>query len=121
MRRFLVTLVCLGALCSQALACDDWTHTDSWLLAGAETLLAVDWAQSKVFLHRPNVHETNPLLGRHPGDARLATYMATVMIAVPIAACWLPPIPRKLLLGGVIDLEIVVTTRNYWLFGTWGF
>lgn len=65
----IITLA-LALIAAPASAQPSWQHVRAWEFA-YQGLNAVDTVQTLDFLHRGKAHELNPLLGKHPSDARL--------------------------------------------------
>ena len=91
----------------------EWDATERWLGTAAVTTLAFDWGQTRTTAKQPNLYyETNPILGRHPSTGQVDLYFVTCIIGTMLIADWLAPANRKLFLGTVTALEIVVIQRN---------
>lgn len=120
MRKILLAAVLLLAPVV-ALAGEQWSTKDLWLLYLAEIAMAIDHQQTRSFTKErlPNGeyrwHELNPLLGRHPSAGRINTHFAVAMVAVPLVAYYLHGDDRTTFLSIILAFEAVNVTRNYWL------
>lgn len=96
----------------------EWTRTDTAFELGLVALSATDFGQTSWFLsHRPRAYETNPLLGRHPSRAQVATFGAVALASHLGIARLLPQPYRRFwqLLG--IGIEIDAVGSNVRTFG----
>lgn len=92
---------------------DDWTPEQQVKLAAAETLLAVDWLQTRQIAKNPDTyHELNPILGNHPSVGRVNLYFLSSAVATYVLADVLPSKYRDWLLTGVIAVEVIATANN---------
>jgi hypothetical protein len=97
---------------------DGWTRIDTALELGLVGLSVTDFAQTSWFLsHRPLAYETNPLLGRHPSRARIATFGAVALSSHAIVARLLPQPYRRLWQLAAIGMEVDAVTSNAMTFG----
>lgn len=91
----------------------DWDRTDYALGATAIAGLVVDWGQTRYIAKHPDTHfEKNRILGEHPSVGRVDAYFAGTIAGTLAFANWLSPTNRKILLGTVTAVELVVTNRN---------
>lgn len=88
------------------------TPVETSLFIAAEALIAVDTLQSLDIKNHRDMYETNPLMGRHPSDARYLATWAVVGAAVA-AGWWFLPSPwRDAVTIPVITVEVPNTIRN---------
>jgi hypothetical protein len=124
-RRTVSSKPCLAALLvSLALGsprvarASEWTATDTAFEAGVVALVATDVAQTRWFLsHRPKAFETNPLLGRHPSDAKLLAFSAVGVASHALVSLALPQPYRRLWQLAGAGLEIDAVASNARTFG----
>jgi hypothetical protein len=97
---------------------DEWTRTDTVLELGLVALSVTDFGQTSWFLsNRPHAYETNPLLGRHPSRARVATFGALGLASHLAVARLLPQPYRRLWQLAGIGVEVDAVTSNAMTFG----
>jgi hypothetical protein len=77
----------------------------------AGTLL-LDYAQTKDIKNHPGHYETNPILGRHPHDDRIAAYFLVAGLGHYAVTKALPPEWRPAWQYGWIALEVFTILRN---------
>ncbi len=87
-------------------------------LAVSESLLALDWAQTRyISAHPDGYRELNPLLGSHPSIGRVNTHFAGAMLADWAIGNWLRDEfgddPRKTWLIAVSVIEGGIVAHNY--------
>ena len=83
------------------------------LLATTALLLAADWGQTRdIAAHPERFKEVNPILGPHPSTRRVDAYFAGAMLGTVGLTFVLPPQTRRLVLGGLATLEVMVVIRN---------
>lgn len=58
------------------------------------------------------VYERNPLLGKHPSDARIRNYFAGVIAAHIMITHWIPQRHRALWQNATMMLEVGITVQN---------
>jgi hypothetical protein len=81
-------------------------------------LLAADYGQTRSIRNfcdgRINctVHETNPLLGKYPSDARARNYFIGAALAHVAITHFISPEHRSAWLNGSIAFEAIVVARN---------
>ena len=90
---------------------------DGYLVA-SESLLALDWAQTRYISTHPDTYqELNPLLGSHPSIGRVNTHFAGAMLADWAIGDWLRDEfgddSRKTWLIAVSVVEGSVVAHNY--------
>ncbi len=111
MKKLLVaSVLALSALTCKA---DDWSKADTVRQTVVLTTLAVDMMQTLDIKNHPGLHETNPILGRHPSDHKVVTYFlvsaaAHTVLVQKLPAGW----PRQSAQYGLIALELVVIAKN---------
>jgi hypothetical protein len=93
-------LVCIAFIVSSLstlpAAASDWTAEDTAWQASFLALHVVDWGQTRDIAAQPNrYHETNPILGEHPSQARVDRYFAATAILHTAVAYTLPPKWRR--------------------------
>ena len=83
-----------------------WSGADKSLATLYLIMQALDYNQTRSFLRRPEqFEEGNPLLGKHPSQAKLAGANILTAAGVLKLADKLPPAYRKILLGGATAVE----------------
>lgn len=88
--------------------------TRDWQLQLAYTAVHLaDYAQTRDIKNRPGMRELNPLLGDHPGDARVRNYFAATLAAHWAITYALSPKYRPYWQGVTIAIEVGVVARNY--------
>jgi hypothetical protein len=95
---------------------DDWTSTDTKLLAGALALQVIDWGQTRDMVRRPQIedfHENNPLLGKNPSIGRVDRYFALRMAGTVGLSYALPQRYRRWFLGGMIVIDSLYIINNH--------
>lgn len=94
----------------------DWRadrEEDKTLLATTALMLAADWGQTRdIAAHPERFKEFNPILGPHPSTRRVDAYFAGAMLGTAGLTYALPPRTRRLVLGGLATLEVMVVIRN---------
>jgi hypothetical protein len=92
---------------------EPWDTTDKVLGITSTTLLIVDWGQTRYIAKHPELYqENNVILGKHPSVGRVNAYFGTVIVGNLLLADWLSTRNRKLWLGTVTAVELVVTAHN---------
>lgn len=91
-----------------------WTSFDYSLAAGAATMMAVDWAQTRYAARNPTrFNERNPIMGRHPSTGEVDKYFALSSLLTIGMTYILPRTERRLFLGGVLVVETGAVANNY--------
>jgi len=107
----LIALTAL-ALCAGLSQADDLTpkeiHTE---LLFAGTLL-LDYSQTRDIKNHPGMYETNPILGKHPSDDKIATYFVLAGVGHYLVTKALPAEYRPAWQWGAIGLETLVILHN---------
>ena len=75
-----------------------WSRADKMLLVASWTAATADYSTTKSALENPNNYEMNPIMGEHPSNTTLATYMLSSQIITTILAHYFPRY-RKAILG----------------------
>ena len=92
---------------------NDEREKDSTLLAATAVMLAADWGQTRdIAAHPEHFREANHILGPHPSTRRVDAYFAGAIVGTVGLSYVLPPHARRLLLGGLATLEVIVVLRN---------
>jgi len=92
--------------------CDNWSTTDTVMESAFVSLTIVDWSQTKEFVAQGTLEEQNPILGKHPSQARIDTYMILAIAAQAGVACWLPQEWREGFLAGSVVIEAWAVNNN---------
>jgi len=74
--------------------------------------LAIDAAQTLDIKNHPELHESNPILGRHPSDAKIVTYFVAAGYAHYSITKALPTEYRAAWQYGWAALQIATIVRN---------
>jgi hypothetical protein len=82
------------------------------LLATTLTFTAADIDQTLKIRHTPGMYELNPMLGRHPSEARVLADGALAAAADVAVAEFLPPLYARTYLGVACALEVTVVHNN---------
>ena len=98
---------------TSTMAADPWSQKDKALTATMSTLLVVDWGQTINIARDPSYHEINPILGRHPSEQSVNTYMGAALVGALTISHFLPSKYRALFTGSVIALELPYVYNNY--------
>ena len=113
MKTIILTIVFLFYATS-TFAADPWSNKDKALAATMSTLLVVDWGQTINSARNPAAYqEINPILGLHPSEQSIHTYMGTALIGALTISHFLPSKYRALFMGSVIALELPYVYNNY--------
>jgi len=105
-------LLCILLLFSSIAYAADWTPAQTSLLVGAETALFLDYMQTIDIASHPRLHETNVIMGKHPGRGTINTYFLASGLITAGLAYTLPTPYSELFLSGVIALEVIVIQHN---------
>jgi hypothetical protein len=96
-----------------SLHAEPWDRIDKGLGIAAVGALVVDWGQTRYIAKHPQRYqETNQILGEHPSVGRVNLYFTGAIIGTLLFADWLPSNGRKIFLGSITALELVVTSKN---------
>ena len=88
-----------------------WTTMDKALLVGSLVTSAADLYTTHDGLQNHNMHELNPILGKHPSDTRLVLTTVAFNAIVIFVADRVPSL-RKWLLGGKMVGNGISAYRN---------
>lgn len=121
MKKLLLATLLATSLCSTIAYADDldllpskYQLSDKEIrneLIFAGTLL-LDYAQTKDIKNHPGHYETNPILGRHPSDDRIALYFVAAGLGHYAVTKALPPEWRPAWQYGWIALEVLTILKN---------
>lgn len=111
--KILLTFVTFFYLTSSAMAADTWSHKDKALAVTMSTLLIIDWGQTINIARDPSYHEINPILGPHPSEQAVHTYMGTALVGAIAISHFFPSKYRALFMESVIALELPYVYNNY--------
>src|SRR3990167_6853664 len=101
----LILILCFLPLSAQA----DWDRVDKLLGATAVASLVVDWGQTRYIAKHPeNYEERNLILGKHPSVGRVNVYFTGAILGTLLFANWLKPVNRKMFLGTLTAVELIV-------------
>ena len=80
----------------------------------ANSLLVIDWLQTRDIADSDEFTEKNKILGKYPASNKVNKYFLTAIVLNNIIGEYLLPPPyRKYFYIGVISTQSVVVTRNY--------
>lgn len=96
-------------LASQA---SDWSQNDSIRQKIVLTSFYVDYLQTKDIKNHPGMYETNPILGAHPSNRRIASYFILAAAGHSILAYNMKPEMRRNFQYATIALQIAVILHN---------
>lgn len=91
---------------------DSWSTTDKTMAATFSTLMLVDALQTHEIANTPGHEESNPILGKHPSDTRIAIYFIGMTAITLTAAHKIPKLRRFILTTGNV-LQIYSVRHNY--------
>lgn len=83
----------------------DWRIAADVGTGVAAASLACDGGSTDQYLHDSQWVETNPLLGEHPGNLRLWSYLGAVAAALVATNHYLPPKWQLAIAGAVLAVE----------------
>jgi hypothetical protein len=92
---------------------DDWTTADTQRELVFAALMVADVAQTHDIARHANMEEINPILGKHPSNARINTYFAASMAAQYLIAQALPAEYRHAWQYAGIGFELGFIQSNY--------
>ena len=75
-------------------------------------LMLIDYWQTRDIKNHPGYYETNPLLGKHPSDARIRNYFIGATVAHAAITYALPEKYRPAWQWGTIGVEAAVVLHN---------
>jgi len=102
----LILVTCTGC------AHDPWSKPDVIREALYIGLSVVDLGQTLDMKNKKDVHEANPILGRHPSDKRIKTFIITTRAAHVLAVHLMPADWRPYFQLGGIAVEAGVVIHN---------
>ena len=88
-----------------------WTIEEKVLLGASCLAMAADTYTTTRFLDNENNWEVNPILGRHPSDTKVITYMISSQAVAIILAHYFPKY-RSWILGVKTGLNTVGAVNN---------
>lgn len=113
MKKLFLSFVLLMVLSSQVFANDPFDTTDKALFTASTIALVADWSQTRyIAAHPDRFYEQNPILGRHPSKQKVDLYFAGTIVGNYLIADALPSRYRKLWLGGVLAIELLLVAHN---------
>ena len=90
-----------------------WTVTDTILQALYATLHFMDWSQTLKIARNPDHYrEINPILGEHPSEGHVNSYMAMSLVAHTGISFLLPKPWRTLWQGAGIAIKYTLVRHN---------
>ena len=95
----------------------DWTASNDVMEVTFLALMAADAATTEDIKNYPGYYETNPILGRHPGDDRIVAYFASTAFLEWTVARALPVEYRGIFQASAIGLEIYSVGNNMTIYG----
>lgn len=90
----------------------EMTASDWSKQAAVTVLFAIDYSQTMDIKNHRDLEEKNPLLGKHPGDAKVRNYFIGAALTHAAVTYMLPTEYRKWWLDGTIVLELAVVGNN---------
>jgi hypothetical protein len=76
--------------------------------------LWIDCHQTLQIKDHPELHETNPILGRHPSDVKVIVYFVLCATALALITIFCPrPLLSIAVMSGTLSLEVWVIRRNF--------
>jgi len=109
MKNLLALLLLLPALANA----DDWTTADTQRELVFAALMVADAAQTHDIARHPNMEEINPILGKHPSNAKINVYFAASMAAQYLIAQALSDEYRHAWQYAGIGFEFAIVQNNY--------
>lgn len=82
-----------------------------WQLT-ANTLLLIDWAQTRHIARSSQFYETNPILGAHPSSEDVDRYFAGSLLAINGLSALLPSSQRGYLFIAVAVAQAATVAQN---------
>lgn len=107
MRYFLLALLC------SSLTAGDWTKQDTLAEAAVIASLYADWSQTRQIAASPNLHECNPILGKHPSAHKVNQYFIASAVLHAVIAYKLPPKQRRIFQAVTFGVEAGCIANNY--------
>jgi hypothetical protein len=109
MKTLLTLLLILPAFANA----DDWTTADTQRELVFAALMVADVAQTHDIARHPNMEEANPILGKHPSNAKINVYFAASMVSQYLIAQALPEDYRHAWQYAGIGFEFAIVQNNY--------
>lgn len=108
------TLIMLVALLlvNPAKAADPLTGEQAALTVALGLVSYQDYKQTLDIKNHRGLYETNPILGKHPGDAHVRNYFVASSVATLVTLYVLPSSYRNVLLRAGLAVEFAVTHNN---------
>jgi hypothetical protein len=93
---------------------DGWASADVWREVAFESLLIVDWGQTRYAAQDPKQRweEQNPWIGRHPTTQDVDRYFISWLVIHPVISHFLPSEWRKGFQSISIFVEVVSAHQN---------
>lgn len=102
-----------GILACGVLVCTTPARAQNAALLGvAEVSLLLDLSTTLDIKNHYQLHEMNPILGRHPSDLSVVAYFAVVMGGTAVGYHLLPREARPYAMGAIVALEAFCIHRN---------
>lgn len=113
MRSVLLLFTALALPChAEGLNLDLWTREDTYRQIPIAILQVVDWGQTRYVARRPELHEINPLIGKHPSIGRVNNYFAISIPANIAFSALVPSKYRSLWQTGRLMIQVSVVSYN---------
>jgi len=109
MKNLLTLLLILPAFANA----DDWTPADTQRELVFAALMVADAAQTHDIARHLDLAEANPILGKHPSNAKINVYFGTIMAAQYLIAQALPAEYRHAWQYAGIGFEFAIVQNNY--------
>jgi hypothetical protein len=111
--RAAVVMAMMASLVGPARA-DEWTRADTAFEVTYAVLHVADWRQTvDLVRNHPDRHETNPILGSHPSQAKVDGYFLAALGGHVLVARVLPMPYRRLWQCAWIGIEGTYVRRNH--------
>ena len=91
---------------------DEWTTGQNTAEAAYLALVVVDWHQTREGQTKPNMVETNPVLGAHPSNSKVNAWFIGSNVVQFLIADALPTDLRNCWLAAGIAFEVSVVKNN---------
>lgn len=115
LKTIFIASILISCLTAKAEAFDTWSSQDVKLQATYSVLHVLDWMQTlDIKNHRErDVYETNPVLGKHPSNAKINAYMGSTLILNAVVTHILPSKYRPWWQVAGISVEASCVVNNY--------
>lgn len=108
MRHLLASLLFISTVHAEP-----WDATEKFLGTAMVAAIVTDCGQARYAVHHSDqFKENNLILGEHPSLGRVNAYFSTYIVGSLLVANWLTPYNRKLFLGTVTAVELIVINHN---------